>query len=101
MIRYVASYRAKAGKYTEAVQYALDLANFYKKYNGPPTEVISNLFGETGVIIISALYTDFNEYQKVYDQAVKDPEFFDMVKKGANVLIEGTNNVNLWRVIEA
>ena len=55
---------------------------------------------EGEIFQISGLYKDFTAYQKIYDQAVNDPEYFNFLKKAEGLFIEGSQTVNLMRVIE-
>ena len=98
MLRYVSSSKIAPGKYLEAVQWATELAEYYKKYEGiPPTEVWTNLFGETGILVITSVYKDLVAFQKIYDQAVNDPQYIEKILESADLFIEGFGSVTLMR----
>jgi hypothetical protein len=86
------------GKYLEAIQWATELAEYYKKYEGiPSTELWTTLFGDEGLLIITSVYKDLVAFQKIYDQAVNDQQYIGKMLEASNYFIGGFGSVTLWR----
>ena len=92
MIRWMRSARIAPGKMVEAIQFATEIVEYTKKkYEGAvDTGVFADSFGEVGTIRWYADYADFATWEKVQNQIVADPEWWQKMDAIKDLFIPGT-----------
>jgi len=76
----------------EAIQFATEIVEYVKKkYKGAPdTGVFIDSFGEAGTIRWCADYADFASWEKVQNQIVADPEWWQKIDAIGDLFISGS-----------
>jgi hypothetical protein len=98
MIRYIYEAKVAAGKMIQVAQYAVEQVEFVKKYNDiPPVTAFTTIFGDAAVLTFACDYRDMDQYAKVYNQAVADPEYMQRAVDHAHLFIEGSTKIKLMR----
>jgi hypothetical protein len=96
MIRHTSSVQIPNGKFSQAIQWAIEFVKFVKKYKGmPPLEVYTNLTGDGFTITYITDYKDYSALQKVADQINADPEYMKRIEGAADLYISGSQKVTL------
>jgi hypothetical protein len=100
MIRHESTVQIPNGKFTQAIQWAIEFVKFVKKYKGmPDIEVYTNLSGDGFAITYVSDYKDYSGLQKVGDQMNADPEYMKRIEGAADLYISGSQKVTLLRKV--
>jgi len=100
MIRWTRSARIAPGKFLQAVQFAKEISDYAKKFQGaPPVSVYLDSFGEIGTIRWFADYEDVAAWEKVANQLYADLEFINRVNQAADLFIPGSVHDSIMRSI--
>jgi len=72
------------------MQYAKEMAEFVKKYEGvPPVRVFFDSFGDFGTIRWIVDYDDLAALEKVRDQMIADEAFHQRLEQTPDLFIDG------------
>jgi hypothetical protein len=73
------------GKFAEALQFATEMSEFSKKYEG----IFLDGFGEVGTIRWFVDYENLASLEKIMDQIYADPDWFKKISEAKDLFIEG------------
>jgi hypothetical protein len=91
MVRWMRSVRVSAGNFPQALQWAKEMAEFVKKYEGLSSiEVYMDTFGEVGTLRWFVDYPDLATLEKVQDQVRADQEYWKRINQTKGLFIEGS-----------
>ena len=91
MIRWIYTAQVAPGKLAEAMQHTKEMVEFSKKYEGvPPVETFLQSFGEVGVIHSMADYEDLASFEKMTQQVLADPAYFQKLQEGKDLYVHST-----------
>ena len=91
MFRFHRTARASRGKFPEAAQWAKEVAGYINtKYAPGSVQAYAEAFGDLGTVHWYADYEDLATIEKLNAQLLADPEYGAMLKKSADLYIEGS-----------
>ena len=91
MIRWMRSAKIASGKAAQAMQWAKEILEFTKKYEGVAgAEVFYDSFGDVGTLRWCADYDDFAAWEKVSNQVFADAEWWQKMDEASGLFIEGS-----------
>ena len=100
MIRWMSIVRLSAGKGVPAMQWAKEMVEFAKKYEGaPPVHVFLDSFGDMGTIRFYADYDDLVAFELVSNQLVADEDYWKKIEEAKDLFIDGSNHTVVMREI--
>jgi hypothetical protein len=81
------------GKYAEALQFATEISEFSRKYEGAGNVgIYLDSFGEMGTIRWFVDYENLASLEKVMDQIYADPDWFKKISAAKDLFIEGSTH---------
>ena len=90
MIRWIRTAQIAGGNPMPAIAWAKEMADYVKKYEGfSSIDVFTDAFGDVGTIRWIVDYEDFASFEKVQNQIMTDPGFFEKTAKVSELFIEG------------
>jgi hypothetical protein len=85
------SARIAYGKYSEVLQFATEISEFSKKYEGAGNVgIYLDSFGEIGTIRWFVDYENLASLEKVMHQIYADPDWFKKINEAKDLFIEGS-----------
>jgi uncharacterized alpha/beta hydrolase family protein len=73
-----------------AIAWAKEIAEYVKKYEGfSSIDVFTDTFGQVGTIRWVVDYEDLASFEKVQNQIMTDPGFFEKTEKVPELFVEG------------
>ena len=90
MIRWVRSGRAKAGKMSQAVEWAREIAEYINKKYGLSVGAFANEFGEIDTIRWFVDYANLESVEKLRSELILDREYLKKISPVAEFFIEGS-----------
>lgn len=101
MVRWMRKARVAPGKFMEAFNFATEIAQYVKKYEGiPPVNVFIDSFGDMTTFRWVVDYEDLGAMEKVNTQLVSDMEYLKKVDSSSHVFIPGSVKDTVMRLIE-
>jgi hypothetical protein len=98
MVRWMRTARIASGKYVEALQFARDIVEYTKKYEGvADIGVYLDSFGEVGTIRWMADYNDLASFEQVANQIYADPKWFQKMQAIEDLFLPGSVHDTVMR----
>ena len=89
MVRWVRTGRAKAGKMSQAVQWAKEIAEYINKKYGVTVSAFADVFGEIDTIRWYVDYANLDAIEKLRSELILDRDYLKKVSPVAELFIEG------------
>jgi uncharacterized alpha/beta hydrolase family protein len=90
MIRWIRTAQIAGGNPMPAIAWAKEIAEYVKKYEGfSSIDVFTDTFGQVGTIRWVVDYEDLASFEKVQNQIMTDPGFFEKTEKVPELFVEG------------
>ena len=91
MIRWIYTAQVAPGKLVEAMQHTKEMIEFSKKWEGVTSpQTFLQSFGEVGFIHTMADYEDLASFEKITQQALADPGYFQKLQEGKDLYVHST-----------
>ncbi len=90
MVRWVRSGRARAGKMSQAVQWAKEITEYINKKYGVSVSAYANEFGEIDTIGWFVDYANLDSIEKLRSELILDREYMKKVSPVAELFVEGS-----------
>ncbi len=99
MVRWVRTGRAKAGKMSQAVQWAKEIAEYINKKYGVTVSAFADVFGEIDTIRWYVDYANLDAIEKLRSELILDRDYLKKVSPVAELFIEGSFHDTVMRVL--
>jgi hypothetical protein len=99
MVRWTRSALIARGKGVQAMQWAKEITEWANKKYNRQMKVYLDYFGESGTLRWFVDYENLAAFEKISDQIIGDPEYWQKLNQGADLFVEGSGFDTVMREI--